>query len=258
LAIAAAAVVAVVGSPGVSSAAFVTYIGSDSSGHSATAKFDLTGSVLSVTLTNTGTGTSNADVLQNLYFAASGVTNSTLTEGTATAGAGSVIRFNGGTVALGAQDVGGEFGAINNTSFTSNSLAFNYAIGSAGRGVLGSTDAPFSSTSTTILDSYVNPTPNSGVPPDGPTGGLVNGFTGNSNMAFIDNSVTFTYTVSGSFSLSQLTRVGFAYGTSTSDTFLTGTGGNVVNSVPAPAGLILAAGMVPFLGVLRRRLRAAA
>jgi hypothetical protein len=211
-------------------ASVATYTGSDGSGRSASAIFDLSGSTLTVTLANTSPG--DAPDATWILLAALFNTNSSLTPVSASLPTGTTVY--------------GSF--VNNVGegwqYKSGVSAhgMNSGISGAGYGVFGPSGNFFSP----------------GVMLDGSDYGIAPiGFTNTGNASIKDpifqNSIVFTLNAPG-FSLSELgNTIVFQYGTSLSEPSFNGT---LQGSTPEPASLMLfGSGVLGLTGLLRRKLK---
>ena len=221
----------------VATPAFGSLIVTGSSGsRSAEAEFDLIGSALSVTLTNTSASDVliPIDVLTALFFTAAG--DPAFSLGSAVLDGASTVFFAplldafgipivGGTYAGG--DVGAEW-AYNNA--LSGPLGANQGISSTGLTLFGPGDR-----FDTVGDLQKPASP------DGLQYGLTsagdNPLTGNTPVtgqyALIQDSVLFTFIVPSGFGLGDISGVSFQYGTALDDPNVPG------SSTPEPASLVL-------------------
>jgi hypothetical protein len=227
----------------------ITFSGTDATlGHSASATFVLNGNQLTVTLANLGTVTSanesQSDVLTAVLFNLGGTatltptleTDSTILNGSALVPS----SFN-----LSGASVGGNW-------------AYQKPLSSSPSWVNGA-NAGISTTGLNVFDSGGQNGPagvfgSPGANLDGSAFGIINtsdGFNG-AKEPYIDNSLKFIIDVSGSFNLSQITDLEFAYGTQP-DSVLS------ASVVPVPDAIstmaILGFALVGVEG-LRRKLRA--
>lgn len=214
----------------------ILFSGTDSSGRAASVSFDLSGTTLTVVLTNTSSVDVLVpiDVLTAVFFDAAG----TLSPLSAQLGGSSVLfgSANGG-------NVGGEWAF--QSGLASPGLG-PFGISSVGLGLFGPGDR-FDATSN--LQG-----------PDSPNGlqyGITSAgddsSTGNTPVtgtnALIQNSVTFTFSAP-SFSLESIENVVFQYGTSLTEPRVPGGGG----SVPEPGSLVtVGLGLVAVAYFRRRR-----
>jgi hypothetical protein len=209
--------------------------------YAASATFDVSGSNLLITLTNTSTADtlSAGDLLTAVFFNISG--DPTLTRTSVVLAGGSTVEHNGGTNP--GNDVGSEFAYLSGL----NQYGANQGVSNSGLGIFGPPDR-FPGN-----DLY---------PPDSPDGaqyGLAsagdNPATGNGSIAdpipLIKNSVLITLGgLPGGFSLSDISHVTFQYGTGLDDTHIPGN----PQPVPEPASLtLLGTGFVVVASIMRRR-----
>lgn len=198
----------------------------------ASADFNLTGSTLTVTLTNTSANDVlvPTDVLTGLFFN----TSHTLTPVSASLNGSSVFY---GSIVNNVGEGWSYAGGI-------NAHGDNAGISAAGLGVFG--QANFFSPPVTPLDGIdygiLSAGDNSGTGNGGVTGG----------GPLIKNSIQFTLTAGAGFSLSELGNVVFQYGTSLTEPSV------IVpppRGVPEPTAMVIAAvGAIGFVGYgLRRR-----
>jgi len=209
------------------------FVGSSGS-LSASANFNLTGNVLTITLTNTSTADvlNPAQVLTAVFFNSNG----TLTPVSALLGPGSVVFFGpdgggnvGGEWAYGSGLVGAPGGATQ-------------GISSAGFGLFG--NGNFNGPN--LEDPEAVNGGNYGITSAGD-----NLATGNAAVTggepLIQNQVIFTMTVANGFTLGSIGNVSFQYGTTLADTNITGT--------PEPATMVLlGTGLIGIAAGIRKRI----
>jgi hypothetical protein len=208
---------------------------------SASATFNLVGNDLSITLQNTGAAaTQPGDVLTIVYFNLNGTPNGTptLTPVSAALGAGSSLINPG----LDSGSIGGNWQYLN-------------------------TSGPHGATagiSTTGFNGQFGPSGNFGTPTakvDGVGFGIVNGLGSNPNgglyRTLVNNEVVFDVTLPDGYSLTNITDVGFQYGTSADEPYVTGTNSSSqsVSSVPdvASTGMLLGC-VLGGMALLRKKL----
>jgi hypothetical protein len=202
---------------------------------SASADFTLTGSTLTVTLTNTSAADVlvPSDVLTGVFFSSNG----TLTPVSALLNTGSTVFFGSD----GGGNVGGEW--VYTNGLVGAPGGATKGIYSAGFGF--AADPNFGGTNLQDPDGV-----------DGLQYGITSAGdnTGNGNAAvtggnaLIKNSVVFTLTVANGFTLASITDVSFQYGTALNEPNLT--------NIPEPTSmLLLGSGLVGLAAGLRRRLR---
>ncbi|MBI5601925.1 MAG: PEP-CTERM sorting domain-containing protein [Deltaproteobacteria bacterium] len=206
---------------------------------SASATFDIVGTFLQVTLTNTGADVmAPSDVLTALFFNITG--NPSLTPGSATLASGSSVLF-GGSDPGGV--VGGEWAYTNIASGAPNGAT--QGISSSGLGIFGGANFPGS--------NLQDPSAVDGVQ-YGITSGADNPSTGNAAVtgsnALIKNSVVFLLSNLQGTSLNQISNVSFQYGTGLSEPNLPS------NPVPEPTTLLLlGSGLIGMAGYGRKKFR---
>src|SRR5581483_722264 len=169
---------------------------------SASATFNYSGNDLTITLQNMGAAaTQPGDVLTIVYFNLNGTP--TLTPVSATLGAGSSLINPG----LDSGSIGGNW-QYKNTAGPHGATA---GISTTGIGQFGPTG------------NFGAPT----APVDGVGFGIVNGLgahpNGGLNRTLVNNSLIFDLTLPAGYTLTSITDVGFQYGTSTDEPFVTGT-----------------------------------
>ena len=203
--------------------------------------FNLSGSTLTVTLTNTSLFDTlvPADVLTGVFFDIDSAPV-TLTPGSAVLGAGSSVLW--GTTDPG-EVVGGEW-AYAGYIGASTPGGQDYGISSAGLGVFGAGSFPGTNLSGPVSVNGMQ----YGIVSAGNIASTGNQAVTGSNP-LIDNSVVFTFSVSPNFNPYLITNVAFQYGTSFSEPRL---------SVPEPSSLLLLALSSVFVAGARRSLRRSA
>jgi hypothetical protein len=230
---------------GVASAAPITFSGS-SGQYAAKVTFDISGSNLLVTLTNTSTAdiAVAADLLTAVFFNITG--DPLLTRNSVVLAPGSSVEHGGGTNP--GNDVGSEFAYLNGL----NQYGANQGISNSGLGLFGPGD---------LFPGANLAGPGS---PDGAQYGLAsagdNPATGDASVSdpLIKNSVIITLGgLPGGFSLSNVSNVTFQLGTDLSEGHFSGRldpGDPGVQPVPEPASLALfGTGVVIVGAVIRRR-----
>ena len=228
--------------PAIASASSISY-DFTSGGLGALAVFNLSGTTLTVTLENTGSGDVlvPTDVLTGVFFNTSTAANHGLTPVSASLDGSSV--FYGSLAAAG---VGAGWQYLAGVSAQGK----NSGISAAGLGVFGP-NGNFASPGVTI---------------DGLDYGLLsagdNSATGNGGVTgggpLIKDEVVFTLTAGSAFSLSDLgSTVVFQYGTALTEPSFTTTGTGILDvRVPEPSALLLlGSGLVVLSGLARKRLR---
>jgi len=198
-----------------------TSIGSSSfinGGLGASAAFDLTGNILTVTLTNTGSGDVMvpSDILTALFFSTN--VGATLTVGSAVLNTGSTVFYDAQGQPAGGV-VGGEWAY--KSGLSGAPLGANSGISSTGVGLFGAGDL------------FPGPDLEPPASPDGPQYGILsagdNTATGNSGVldsgGLIKNSVVFTLTVVGN--LTSISNISFQYGTSLTEPNFSGGPGDI-------------------------------
>lgn len=205
-----------------------------SGARSASVSFDVTGSTLTVILTNTSNldAMVPVDVLTGVFFSVSGNTVN-FTKLAAVLNVGAVVTGGGAAEAGGV--VGGEWAALNNLSGGPGNR--KYGISSSGLGLFGPGDR-FAGGNLAGPDS-----------PDGLQYGITtagdNPATGNGGITtpLIKNSVKFTFGNASGFDLGRIGDVWFQYGTDLSEPGF---------SVPTPGSLALL-GLAGIVAGRRRR-----
>ena len=246
------AAIAFAGLAGQASASSVLFSGS-SGNLAASANFDLSGTTLTVTLTNTTLTpiSQNADLLFSVFWHSDSAIGGTLSSTNLGAGA-SKYWPNGSASAITDLDEGG-FGYAKSIPTNGGGGLTNqqYGVSAVGLGV--TYDGGL------VGLNGATPVPNI----DGGDGGLAGvngGSASNGNKPAIMGSLVYTITgVSDAFNLNCITNVRFQYGTSFTETQIPGNppGGTPNNPVPVPAaawtGLSLLAGMGAIAKLRRRR-----
>jgi hypothetical protein len=206
-------------------ASLITFTGS-ATGHSASAVFSLSGTVLDITLSNTYANGATfqfvqTDVLEGLFFDVAGTP--ALAKVYAKVAAGSAIKLNGLDITasetsgrpLGVGDVGAAWAY---KSGTLAGLTQRYGLGAAGFSIFGPTN---------LFEPGGSLPHQQGTPPAGADYGLMPLLTTNyshdhfSTSPFVQNSVTFE--LSGfTKALSDISNVRFQYGTATTECSMPG------------------------------------
>jgi hypothetical protein len=219
----------------------ITFTGGGTNGASgnnlaASAEFDLSGSTLTVTLTNTATS-SNAkyvpsDVLTAVYFGTTSL--AALTPETATLDGSTVISPDGTNVGANWEFLGGFSpvrGLVNGLSASGLSVF--------GQGNFNNCTTTSSCNNLGGIDWGLVP---SFFPPSQGINGGVNGTT------LVDDSVQFTLTATPGFSLASVNSVQFQWGTTNSEFSADG-----FSSAPEPSTLLLVGGGMILAGLWRRK-----
>ncbi len=215
------------------SADSITFSGSSGS-LSASAKFELVGNTLTVTLTNTSTADVliPTEVLTAVFFDIAG--NPTLTPNSAVLGSGTTVFFgpsNGG-------NVGGEWAYAAGLSGAPGGAT--QGISSSGLGLFGNPNFPGPNLEDPVAVDGLN---------YGITSAGDNSATGNAevtgNVPLIKNQVIFTLSgLPASFALGDISDVQFQYGTALTDTHV---------STPEPGTLLLLGSSLFGLAIAARR-----
>ena len=229
------------------SATPVTFSGT-SGNRSASASFSVTGTTLTVKLTNTSLSDAlvPTDILTGLFFNSSSPFGSL---GDAMLGAGATVLHSplglvNGTIG-GNGDVGGEWAFRDDLAGAGQGNA-NFGISSSGLGLFGAGDR--------FDISFNLQGPES---PDGLQYGLTtagdNGGTGNSpvtgDFALIQNQVVFTFAVASTFDPSTaISNIWFQYGTDLNEPSF-----GPDNPIPLPSTAMMAVAGLGLIGIRRRR-----
>lgn len=214
---------------GLAQAVPVTFSGSDGLGRAATVSFDLVGTDLLINLSNTSLSDVlvPVDVLTGVFFNIAG--NPALSRTSATSGGSTLL---GTTIVNGAgTDVGSEWAYLNGLS----QYGANSGISSSGLGVFGPGDR---------FDTVGNLS--GPASPDGLQYGIASAgddsSTGNAGVTgneLTKNSVSFVLGgLPGGFSLTDISKVTFQYGTALTEPSVPGGGGGG-NEIPEPASFVL-------------------
>jgi hypothetical protein len=222
--IAAGVIALLLGIAGHAQADALTFTGSGANNLSASATFTLTGSTLTISLTNTSSVVvpSNSALLTGVFWDSSvGVGGTFQSIGL---GPGSVVDpYNGATG------------------------YFAYGTNTGGPGQFGAFSAGYASWDKMIAGPNG---PTKAQSPDGPTGGLISqaGLVGsNVNVTVIKDTAVWTIgNVNSSFVLSDIKNVSFQYGTNLSETNLNGNPGPT--PVPVPSAVWMGLGLLGCLG----------
>ncbi len=203
----------------------------------ATAQFDLSGSTLTVTLTDMATSANNkyvpSDILTAVYFGTTSL--AALTPQTASLDGSSVISPDGTNVGSNWEFLGGFSsvrGLVNGISASGLSVFghgnFNNCAASSTCNNLGGIDWG-------LVPSFFPP-------PQGINGGV-------SGTTLVDNRVQFTLNTTPGFSLASINSVQFQWGTSNTEFSATGAS---TDPTPEPSTLLLVGGGIA-LAVFRRK-----
>ncbi|NOS82076.1 MAG: PEP-CTERM sorting domain-containing protein [Nitrospira sp.] len=213
----------------------ISFTATNGTNLSASADFQLSGTTLTVVLTNTSAADVlvPADVLTAVFFSSNG----TLTSGTAILTAGSAVVFDAAPVG---GVVGGEWAYL--SGLAGAPLGATQGIGSAGFALFDGATFPGADLDPPAAVNGMN----YGILSAGD-----NLATGNAPVTgdnpFIKNSVTFTLNVDPNnvFSLSSINNVSFQYGTALDEPN--------IRSVPEPASMLLLGAGLAGIGIWRRK-----
>jgi hypothetical protein len=205
---------------------------------SASAQFDLNGSILTVTLTNTATSANNtyvpSDVLMAVYFGTTSLAG--LTPQTASLNGSSIVNPDGTDVGSNWEFLGGFSpvrGLVNGISASGLTVFgqgnFNHCAATSTCNNLGGIDWG-------LVPSFFPP-------PQGINGGF-------SGRALVDDRLQFALGTTQGFSLASINSVQFQWGTSDTEFRATGT-----SAVPEPSTFVLIGGGLGLAAFLRRKKR---